>query len=125
MFGAITIVPGALGSFRKSILTETGGYDKETIVEDFDTTVKILKSGMIVRGTTKSVAYTEAPDTLRDFYNKRKRWYRGNLQVVMKHRNALTNPRFGFLQKLAFPYMIIAMLVLPLTGFMVLGSHLF
>ena len=122
LFGAITIVPGALGSFRKSILTETGAYDKETIVEDFDTTIKILKSGMVVRGTTKSIAYTEAPNTMRDFYNQRKRWYRGNLQVVTKHRNALTNPRFGFLQKLAFPYMLIAMIILPLTGFIVLGS---
>ena len=122
MFGAITIVPGALGSFRKSILTETGAYDKGTIVEDFDTTVKILKSGMIVRGTTKSVAYTEAPNTLKDFCNQRKRWYRGNLQVVTKHHNALTNQRFGFLQKLAFPYMVIAMIVLPITGFFVLAS---
>jgi len=122
LFGAITIVPGALGCFRKSVLIDTGGYDKETLVEDFDTTVKILKSGMIVRGTTKSVAYTEAPDTLRDFYNQRIRWYRGNLQVVAKHRDALKNPRFGFLQKLAFPYMLIAMIILPITGFAVLVS---
>jgi len=122
LFGAITIIPGALGSFRKSVLMESGAYDKETIVEDFDTTIKILKSGMIVRGTTKSVAYTEAPNTLMDFYRQRKRWYRGNLQVVIKHRNALTNPRFGFLQKLAFPYMLIAMTVLPVTGFLVLGA---
>jgi len=122
LFGAITIVPGALGCFRKSVLSEGGGYDKETIVEDFDTTIKILKSGGIVRGTTKSVAYTEAPNTLRDFYNQRIRWYRGNLQVVTKHRDALKNPRFGFLQKLAFPYMLIAMIVLPITGFAVLVS---
>ncbi|MEK0348093.1 MAG: glycosyltransferase, partial [Nitrosopumilus sp.] len=122
LFGAITIVPGALGCFRKSVLVDAGGYDKETIVEDFDTTVKILKSGMIVRGTTKSVAYTEAPNTIRDFYNQRIRWYRGNLQVVAKHRDALKNPRFGYLQKLAFPHMLIAMIVLPITGFVVLAS---
>lgn len=122
IFGAITIVPGALGSFKKSILTETGAYDKGTIVEDFDTTIKILKSGMIIRGNTKSVAYTETPNTLKDFCNQRKRWYRGNLQVVSKHHDALTNQRFGFLQKLAFPYMVISMIVLPITGYFVLAS---
>ena len=122
LFGAITIVPGALGCFRKSVLVDTGGYDKETIVEDFDTTIKILKSGGIVRGTAKSVAYTEAPNTIRDFYKQRIRWYRGNLQVITKHRDALKNPRFGFLQKLAFPYMLIAMIVLPITGFGVLAA---
>jgi len=125
LFGAITIVPGALGSFRKSVLVGSGSYDRGTIVEDFDTTIKILKSGGIVRGTTKSVAYTEAPNTLMDFYRQRKRWYRGNLQVITKHRDALTNPRFGFLQKLAFPYMLIAMIILPCTGFLVLGSAIF
>ena len=122
LFGAITIVPGALGSFKKSVIQEAGAYDKETIVEDFDTTVKVLKSGMVVRGTTKSIAYTEAPKTIIDFYNQRKRWYRGNLQVVVKHRNALTNPRFGFLQRLAFPYMVLSMIILPIVGFFLLGS---
>jgi len=122
VFGAITIVPGALGSFKKSVLREAGGYDKETVVEDFDATIKILKSGMVVKGTTKSVAYTEAPKSLIDFYRQRKRWYRGNLQVLFKHRDALVNPRFGFLQKLAFPYMALSMIVLPITGFFILGS---
>jgi len=122
LFGAITIVPGALGSFRKSVLQEGGGYDKEILVEDFDTTIKVLKSGMIVRGTTKSIAYTEAPESLRDFVKQRRRWYRGNLQVLFKHRNALTNPRFGFLQKLAFPYMVLGMIILPITAFFMLGS---
>lgn len=115
-------MPGALGAFRKSVLQESGSYDKETIVEDFDTTVKILKTGMVVRGTTKSIAYTEAPKSISDFYKQRKRWYRGNLQVLVKHRNALTNPRFGFLQKLAFPYMALSMIVLPVTGLFIIGS---
>ena len=122
MFGAITIVPGALGAFKKSVIQEVGAYDKETIVEDFDATVKVIKSGKVVRGTTKSIAYTEAPESLINFYKQRKRWYRGNLQVLAKHRDALTNPRFGFLQKLAFPYMVLSMIILPVVGFFLLGS---
>jgi len=77
---------------------------------------------MVVRGTTKSIAYTEAPESLRDFVKQRRRWYRGNLQVLFKHRNALTNPRFGFLQKLAFPYMVLGIIILPITAFFMLGS---
>jgi len=41
---------------------------------------------------------------------------------LFKHRDALSNPRFGFLQKLAFPYMALSMIVLPITGFFILGS---
>ncbi len=122
MFGAITIVPGAMGAFKANILKDSGGYDKDTIVEDFDATIKVLKSGKIVRGTTKALAYTEAPETIGQFVKQRARWYRGNLQVVFKHKNVITNPRFGFLQKIAFPHMIISMLILPITSFILLGS---
>jgi cellulose synthase/poly-beta-1,6-N-acetylglucosamine synthase-like glycosyltransferase len=68
------------------------------------------------------LAYTEAPEKIGQFVKQRMRWYRGNLQVVFKHKDALTNPRFGFLQKIAFPYMVLSMLVLPITGFFMLGS---
>ena len=122
LFGAITIVPGAMGAFKTNILKDTGGYDKDTIVEDFDATIKVLKSGKIVRGTTKALAYTEAPETIGEFVKQRNRWYRGNLQVLFKHKNAITNPRYGFLQKIAFPHMILSMVVLPITGFFLLGS---
>ena len=122
MFGAITIVPGAMGAFKTNILKETGGYDKDTIVEDFDATIKVLKSGKIIRGTTKSLAYTEAPEKIKEFVKQRNRWYRGNLQVIFKHKNAITNPRYGFLQKVALPYMIMSMMILPITGFFMLGS---
>ncbi len=122
MFGAITIVPGAMGAFKTNILKDTGGYDKDTIVEDFDATIKVLKSGQIIKGTTKSLAYTEVPEKIKEFVKQRNRWYRGNLQVLFKHKNALTNPRYGFLQKIALPYMFLSMIVLPITGFFMLGS---
>ena len=122
MFGAITIVPGAMGAFKANILKDAGGYDKDTIVEDFDATIKVLKSGKIIKGTTKSLAYTEAPEKIVQFVKQRNRWYRGNLQVVFKHKDAITNPRFGFLQKIALPYMILSMMVLPISGFFMLGA---
>ncbi|KAF6243378.1 glycosyl transferase [Nitrosopumilus sp. b1] len=120
-FGAITIVPGALGAFSKKKLEQAGAYHKDTIVEDFDATMKLLKSGLIVQASSNAVAYTQAPQTLRDFYKQRKRWYRGNLQVMTRHADALTNPRFGSLQRFAYPLMIIHMLVIPTTSIMVWG----
>ena len=117
VFGSITIVPGALGAFKKSLLTEAGAYGKETIVEDFDQTIKLLKSGLITQGSTKATAYTEAPNTLKDFFAQRKRWYRGNIQVLKRHADALTNPRFGYLQRLSLPYLFLGMVITPIIGF--------
>ena len=118
-FGAITIVPGALGAFRKKNLEEAGTYHKETLVEDYDATLKVLRSGMIVNGSNKAVAYTQAPPTFGDFYKQRKRWYRGNLQVLKRHSDVLLNPRFGYLHSLSYPMMAIHMLVVPFASFLV------
>jgi cellulose synthase/poly-beta-1,6-N-acetylglucosamine synthase-like glycosyltransferase len=120
-FGAIYIVPGALGAFRKTKLLEAGTYHKDTLVEDFDATVKVLRSGMIVEGSNKSIAYTQAPQTFVDFYKQRKRWYRGNLQILRRHSDILTNPRFGYLHSFAFPLMVIHMILIPITSIMVWG----
>jgi len=117
IFGSITIVPGALGAFKRSFLMEAGMYGKETIVEDFDQTIKLLKAGLITQGSTKATAYTEAPSTMKDFIAQRKRWYRGNIQVLKRHSDALTNPRFGHLQRLSFPYLLLGMLITPIIGF--------
>lgn len=133
-FGAITIVPGALGAFRKKKLEEAGTYHKETLVEDFDATMKVLRSGMIVNGSSKATAYTQAPQTLQDFWKQRKRWYRGNLQVLRRHSDILLNPRFGYLHRISYPLMAIHMLVIPIAsmlmwGFaayqLILGEYLF
>jgi len=117
IFGSITIVPGALGAFKKSFLKEAGAYGKDTIVEDFDQTIKLLKAGLITQGSSKATAYTEAPNTLKDFVAQRKRWYRGNIQVLKRHSDALTNPRFGYLQRLSLPYLFLGMVVTPIIGF--------
>lgn len=120
-FGAITIVPGALGAFKKNKLEEAGSYHKETLVEDFDATMKVLRSGMVVSGNNSAIAYTQAPQKLHDFYKQRKRWYRGNLQVLRRHSDILLNPRFGYLQKFSYPLMAIHMLVIPFASLLVMA----
>jgi len=117
VFGSITIVPGALGAFKKSLLMEAGAYGKDTIVEDFDQTIKLLKAGLVTQGSAKATAYTEAPNTLKDFCAQRKRWYRGNIQVLKRHSDALTNPRYGYLQRLSLPYLFLGMVITPIIGF--------
>jgi len=125
VFGAISVVPGALGAFRKSVLEEIGSYHKDTVVEDFDVTLKILKTKLVIAGSTNSTAYTEAPESLKSLYKQRKRWYGGNLQVFARHSDALTNPRFGILQRFVFPYMIFSSCIMPFVGFITLGGAIY
>jgi poly-beta-1,6 N-acetyl-D-glucosamine synthase len=121
-FGAISVVPGALGAFRRGTLTEGGLYDKDTLTEDFDTTLKVLKTGKVVEASSFASAYTEAPATIRDLYKQRMRWYRGNYQTIFKHRDAFTNPRFGPLHQLSYPFLLLNMLILPFIGIVIWAS---
>ncbi len=116
VFGSVTVVPGALGAYRRESLVSGGVYDNDTLVEDFDVTIKALKSGKIVQASTSAISYTEAPQTIKDLYKQRIRWCRGNFQAVWKHRDAIYNSRYGFLQRLSFPHMAISMMFLPVAG---------
>jgi len=121
VFGAVAIVPGCLGGFRKEILEGSGFYDPYTLTEDFDITVKVLKGGGIVQACDAR-AYTEAPQSLKDLYRQRLRWYRGNFQTLFRHWDAFVNPRFGSLHRLAFPWSLFSMVAIPLSGIVVLVS---
>jgi cellulose synthase/poly-beta-1,6-N-acetylglucosamine synthase-like glycosyltransferase len=116
VFGSVTVVPGALGAYRREALAGGGFYDPDTLVEDFDVTIKALKSGKTVQASTTAVSYTEAPATVKDLFKQRIRWYRGNFQALWKHRDAVYNSRYGFLQRLSFPHIAISMVFLPVAG---------
>lgn len=116
VFGSVTVVPGALGAYRREVLESGGLYDPDTLVEDFDVTIKALKSGKVVQASSLAVSYTEAPRTVTELVKQRQRWYRGNFQALWKHHDAALNARYGFLQKLSFPFMILSMTFLPLAG---------
>jgi len=126
VFGVVMVVPGPLGGFRKKVLLERGEYDKDTLAEDFDTTIKVLKTGRAVQASTHAMSFTEAPETIGGLYKQRLRWNRGNLQTLIKHKDIVTNPRFGMLQKYGYPLVFLTMVVLPflsmvIAGFMVLA----
>lgn len=83
--GKITVVPGPLGAFRKSVIEEVGLYSGDTFAEDSDLTMKILKAGYKIKYEKRAFGYTEAPDTFLDLAKQRYRWYRGQMQTVKKH----------------------------------------
>lgn len=125
LFGAVTVIPGALGAIRRKVIEGSGGYDNDTLTEDYDMTTKTLKTGKIVQSSSFAISYTVAPDNMRDFYKQRKRWYRGNTQGIFKHIDALSNYRYGNLYELSHPFSVLSMLMMPLFGIVVISSAIY
>jgi len=122
LFGSVSVVPGCLGAFRKKLLDGSGLYDPDTLTEDFDVTVKMRKLGKIVQASNQALVYTEVPRTLKDLYKQRIRWYRGTFQTLIKHKNIISNPRFGLLRTLSYPFLLASIGFLPFAGMIVLIS---
>ncbi|MDK2383551.1 MAG: glycosyltransferase family 2 protein, partial [Candidatus Korarchaeota archaeon] len=70
VFGAVMIISGSFGGFRREVLRSTGMYDTDVVTEDFDITIKALKTGRIVQASSLAVAFTEVPRKLRDLYRQ-------------------------------------------------------
>jgi cellulose synthase/poly-beta-1,6-N-acetylglucosamine synthase-like glycosyltransferase len=121
VFGVVMVVPGPLGAFKKKVLLERGEYDTDTLTEDFDTTLKALKSGRAVQASSSAMSFTEAPETVKSLYKQRLRWNRGTLQTMIKHRDIISNSRFGMLQKYGYPLVFLTMLTLPFLSMVVAG----
>ena len=71
---AITVVPGAIGAFRKKAIEEAGGFATDTLAEDCDLTIRMLRCNYIIENENNAIAMTEAPETVKMFIKQRFRW---------------------------------------------------
>ena len=113
LLDCITVVPGAVGAWRRSVVLEVGGFKEDTLAEDQDLTLDMRRAGYSVAYADGAVAYTEAPDTLRGLAKQRFRWSFGTLQCTWKHRNAFFRSRYGSLGWIALPNVFLFQLLLP------------
>ena len=90
---AITVVPGAVGAWRRAALDAVGGYPEDTLAEDQDLTIAIQERGWRVAYDVEAVALTEAPETFKALGKQRFRWSFGTLQCRWKHRGVLRRGR--------------------------------
>ncbi len=116
LINAITVVPGAIGAFRKQAILQAGGLTSDTLAEDCDLTIRILRQGFIVKNCPQAIAVTEAPETIKQFMKQRFRWTYGVMQSFWKNRDAFLNPRYKGLGMAAMPNIFVFQIVMPLIS---------
>jgi peptidoglycan-N-acetylglucosamine deacetylase len=116
LLNCITVVPGALGAWRKKAIEAAGGITADTVAEDADLTIAIRRLGWRISYDEEAIAWTEAPETPGALIRQRFRWTFGTLQSFWKHSNTLFRPRYGTLGWIALPNIFIFQLALPLIS---------
>jgi cellulose synthase/poly-beta-1,6-N-acetylglucosamine synthase-like glycosyltransferase/peptidoglycan/xylan/chitin deacetylase (PgdA/CDA1 family) len=99
----LTVVPGAVGAWRKEVLLGLGGFPADTLAEDQDLTIHIQTAGYRVHFDSTAVAWTEAPATVSGLAKQRFRWAYGTLQCLWKYRRITFNADYGELGLVALP----------------------
>jgi len=126
--GALLIISGAFGVFRRQVVLDVGGYRHDTVGEDFELVVRMhrhLRDRKIryrIVFLPDPVCWTEAPETLRTLGRQRNRWQRGLIDTLKIHRRMCLNPRYGRIGLLAMPYFVLIELLGPLIE---LSGYLF
>jgi cellulose synthase/poly-beta-1,6-N-acetylglucosamine synthase-like glycosyltransferase/peptidoglycan/xylan/chitin deacetylase (PgdA/CDA1 family)/spore germination protein YaaH len=114
VLGAVSVVPGAIGAWRVSAVREAGCFQIDTVAEDADLTMALLRRGYRVEYEDMALAYTEAPVNANGLMRQRFRWSFGILQAVFKHRSVFA--RKGALGWVALPNIVIFQILLPLVS---------
>jgi len=112
--GSMNCTPA--GAFiRKSFLKKYGGFDKNTLTEDFEMGMRIQSKNYQIAQSSESKVYTIVPNKIKKLIRQRVRWSYGGLKNIAKYRYML-DPKYGDL----------GLFFLPLTLFSIsLVSFLF
>lgn len=110
---AITVIPGAIGAFKASVLKEIGGFTTDTLAEDCDLTMWLLRAGYVIENENKAIAMTEAPEHIGQFVRQRSRWSFGVMQSFWKHRDTIFRKKYAGLGMWAIPNMLVFQFVIP------------
>ena len=83
--GRVGVVAGVLGLFRRDRVLAVGGYDPRMATEDIDLTWKLLLRGWQTAYEPRALVGMQVPASLGALWMQRKRWARGQGEVLHVH----------------------------------------
>lgn len=120
------IVGGVGSTFRRSALEKAGGYDTDTMTEDIDLTVKLIRiygnRYYKINYAADCLAYTEHVLSFKSLVKQRFRWKYGRFQTLLKNKELFFNRSKKYDQKLTWiqlPYALFGEAVLLLEPLLV------
>ena len=117
--GAMMLISGAFGIFKRSILMQVGGYSRDMVGEDMEIIVKMHRvmgerdNDYKMMFVPEPVCWTIAPTRLRDLGGQRKRWERGSLESFFKHRDMMGRSEYGVAGSIGYANILITDVIGP------------
>jgi cellulose synthase/poly-beta-1,6-N-acetylglucosamine synthase-like glycosyltransferase len=125
---SLLLISGAFGLFRRDSVIEAGGFEPGSLAEDLELVIRLHRISHEKKRDYKivfvptPVCWTEVPDSRTNLRVQRKRWQRGGVESMWKHRGMLLNPKFGIVGCFGMPYLLLLEILGPcieITGFVI------
>ena len=87
--GRVGVVAGVLGLFHRERVLAVGGYESRMATEDIDLSWKLLIAGWHTAYEPRALVGMQVPSTLPALWAQRKRWARGQGEVLNVHFGAV------------------------------------
>ncbi|MFW9906869.1 MAG: glycosyltransferase [Candidatus Thorarchaeota archaeon] len=126
----VVLFNGTTGCFRKEVLVEIGGFSEDTLIEDIDTSMKILSQGYEGRYIDFIGSYGLVPETAKAQIAQLWRWSTGATSVLRLRINMiLSSKNLSWFKKLelilntmAFFSGISVVLMMMILAVLILGD---
>jgi cellulose synthase/poly-beta-1,6-N-acetylglucosamine synthase-like glycosyltransferase len=125
---SLLLISGAFGLFRRDSVIEAGGFELNSLAEDLELVIRLHRIARENKRAYKivfvptPVCWTEVPDSWKSLAVQRKRWQRGGVESMWKHRGMLFNPKFGVVGCFGMPYLLFLEILGPtieVTGYVI------
>ena len=122
--GALPLVSGAFGVWKRSAVIAVGGFTTGHMGEDMDLTMRLHRHHIDneipyrIVYEPSAVIWTEVPDTLRVLRRQRIRWHRGLMTAVKDFMPMTFNPKYGKLGMITWAAMFLFEYLAPVIEFL-------
>ena len=122
---ALLLVSGAFSAYDREAIVKIGGYDTDSLVEDYELIHRIHKYSCEndlswqVGVVANAYATTDAPGTISAFIQQRKRWFAGFLRTQFQYQEMIGSPAYRSVGKFMMPIKTIDT-VQPIFGLLAL-----
>jgi cellulose synthase/poly-beta-1,6-N-acetylglucosamine synthase-like glycosyltransferase len=129
----VVLFNGTTGCFRKNVLLEINGFSEETLIEDIDTSIKILSNGYQGRYINIIGSYGLVPETAKNQISQLWRWAHGACTIIrLRTRSVLTSSNLDWKKKIELLLNVMAffagtciIFLVCTLALMIIGNFLF
>ena len=85
-------IPGTNFIINTQVVKELGGWNNGALTEDTEISFQLVRAGKLIALAHRAEAFQQEPEKLFAYYHQRKRWARGNYEVILANAKYLFKP---------------------------------